>query len=335
MEIRNRMADVIKLRCNACQDFLEMILYDGWQQQLFDKAKNEIDTNSRYKDKYVSAYKEMRDIGVENYNVKRMDITFMSEIVHTCKAIMKPVTQKLIRAIEQLAEDRNLTNHSNENEEEEELYLRALLALCGIRKFINSVDEAEVIDDAARLKYRNIYMAKLYDLMEVIDKERIELVQKNRQIEDDIRKILTSEKPDLKWLDIYKLYLERYWIQDKDYSTYNEFVIKASDAGITNAHYMAAQVFLLLGNYQEMEKRLFLVYERSDGMDLTDTKNIIDTINQYLSKGNEMTEGMLKLVACIMEQGYQVSVTEDNFLKEHRYIIGRDTTYGYTLKKEK
>lgn len=315
MEIRNRMADVIKLRCNACQDFLEMILYDGWQQQLFDKAKNEIDTNSRYKDKYVSAYKEMRDIGVENYNVNRMDITFMSEIVHTCKTIMKPITQKLIRAIEQLVEDRNLTNHSNENEEDDELYLRALLALCGIRKFINSVDEIEVIDDAIRLKYRNSYMTKLYDLMEVIDRERIELVQKNKQIEEDIRKILTNEKPDVKWLEISKLYLERYWIQDKAYSTYNEFIIKASDAGITNAHCMAAQIFLLLGDYQEMEKRLFLVYEKSEGMALTDAKNIIETINQYLSKGNEITEGMLKLAACIMEQGYQVSVTEDNFYR--------------------
>ena len=35
MDVRNRMADVVKLRCNACQDFLRMILKEGWQQELY------------------------------------------------------------------------------------------------------------------------------------------------------------------------------------------------------------------------------------------------------------------------------------------------------------
>ena len=313
MEIRNRMANVVKLRCNACQDFLEIILNDGWQQQLYEKAKSEIESNSRYKDKYISAYKEMRDIGVENYSVKHMDITFMSEILHSCK-FMISVSNKIMRAIEQLADDRNLTDHSNENEEAEELYLRALLALCSIRKFINAVDEFEKISDEVRLKYRDTYMSQLYDLMDLIDAERIAIIQRNRQIDRDIRTIMGSEEQAEKWISINELYFNRYCNLEKDYSTYNEFVIKASDSGIYDAHKYASIVFMDR-DCQEMEKRLFMMYDRSDEVSPADAKHIIDMINGYLMKGNILTEGMKMLADGIMGQGYPISFTEENFFK--------------------
>ena len=39
MDIRNRMTDLSKLRCNVCQDFLRMIAQPNWQKQLYAKAK--------------------------------------------------------------------------------------------------------------------------------------------------------------------------------------------------------------------------------------------------------------------------------------------------------
>lgn len=39
MDVRNRMADVIKLRCNVCQDFLKLIIDDNWQQFIYEKAE--------------------------------------------------------------------------------------------------------------------------------------------------------------------------------------------------------------------------------------------------------------------------------------------------------
>ena len=42
MDVRNRMADVVKLRCNVCQDFIRMILKEGWQKELYKKAQEEI-----------------------------------------------------------------------------------------------------------------------------------------------------------------------------------------------------------------------------------------------------------------------------------------------------
>lgn len=57
MEIRNRMPDVVKLRCNACQEFLKMFIKPNWQQRLYDIAKEAIEHN-RYADNYRPAYEK-------------------------------------------------------------------------------------------------------------------------------------------------------------------------------------------------------------------------------------------------------------------------------------
>ena len=83
MDARNRMADVVKLRCNACQDFLKLIISDNWQQFVYNKAQREIQDNGRYKEKYLSAYEKMREIGIDNYSVDDMDLTgTVLEVTH-------------------------------------------------------------------------------------------------------------------------------------------------------------------------------------------------------------------------------------------------------------
>ena len=49
MEIRNRMPDVVKLRCNACQEFLKMVIKPNWQQRLYDIAKEATDRKKSYR----------------------------------------------------------------------------------------------------------------------------------------------------------------------------------------------------------------------------------------------------------------------------------------------
>ena len=159
MDVRNRMADVVKLRCNACQDFLRMILKTGWQQLLYNKAQNAVVNDTRYKDKYIATYEKMRDIGVSNYSVDDMDVTLITELVIAKFNGMDAVQKSTKDALIQLRDDRNLTNHSNENEDPDELYLRGLLALCNLRFFIRTVDKAEVtIADNSRLSYRQKYI---------------------------------------------------------------------------------------------------------------------------------------------------------------------------------
>lgn len=59
MNVRNRMADVVKLRCNVCQEFLKLIICDGWQLVVYNKAKDEVTKNGKFKDKYIPIYEKM------------------------------------------------------------------------------------------------------------------------------------------------------------------------------------------------------------------------------------------------------------------------------------
>ena len=182
MEIRNRMSDVVKLRCNACQDFLKMAIKPGWQKEIYDIAKDAIEHN-KYADNYRPAYEKMRDIGIE-----------------TREALTK------------LRDDRNLTNHSNENEDAEELYLRGLLSLCNLKNFVKAVDKNEVrIDDEERLAYRSKYIPKIEELTDILDEERIELIQRAKDIRKDINKLFACKDEKTRlclWCDINSIWIE-------------------------------------------------------------------------------------------------------------------------------
>ncbi|WP_178667901.1 hypothetical protein [uncultured Eubacterium sp.] len=317
MDVRYRMKDVVDLSRNACQDFLKMIIFDGWQQVVYNKAQYEINNNGRCKDKYISAYEKMREIGVENYSVDDMDITFISEIVHGCRDIV-PTNEKTRKCIEQLTEDRNLTNHSNGNEENEELYLRGLLALCNLKKFITTVDRFEkTIDDEKRIEYRRSYSKKIEDLKGILDEERICLIQKHKNIKEDIQKILNCEDEKQRtkvWLDLLNVYSEKYIKLGNDHDTYYEFMVEASNVGIKEAHSQAAYYFLfMIKDYAEGERRLYLLYNSFDVLPPYESKHIIDTLNQYIFQGNELTKGMEELITLIIKQGNPVRENENGF----------------------
>lgn len=316
MDIRNRMADVVKLRCNACQDFLKLIIKSGWQQDLYNKAFDEVNNNGRYKDKYIATYEKMRDIGINNYGIEDMDVTFISEVLHGCPHIA--LADKRVKdAMKRLTEDRNLTNHSSENEPAEELYLRGLLSLCNLRNFVRTVDKFETsLDDCIRLSYRSKYIKLIDDLKEILDDERIELVCKTKEIKKDIQKILSSPDPLKTWVEISKIYMDKYWILEKDYDRYNEFMVRASDAGIAQAHSGAANYFLIIEkDYEEAEKRLLMMYNAQEHLGVYEMKEIIDLINTYLLRGNTITDGMNKIVDAIVGQGYNIQRTNEGVLQ--------------------
>lgn len=39
MHIRNRINDIKKLRCNACQDYLKLVAIEGWKKPLYKKLR--------------------------------------------------------------------------------------------------------------------------------------------------------------------------------------------------------------------------------------------------------------------------------------------------------
>ena len=314
MEIRNRMSDVVKLRCNACQDFLKMAIKPGWQKEIYDIAKDAIEHN-KYADNYRPAYEKMRDIGIDNYSVDNMDITFITQVVCFCPSVVT-VHKQTREALTKLRDDRNLTNHSNENEDAEELYLRGLLSLCNLKNFVKAVDKNEVrIDDEERLAYRSKYIPKIEELTDILDEERIELIQRAKDIRKDINKLLACKDEKTRlclWRDISKLYMDREGKLEKNPERYNEFMVKASDAGISQAHSYAATYFQhMKKDYVEMERRLRMLYDAYEKISEGDAKNIIDSINWYLAEGNMITPGMLKMVEGIIDLGFPVMKAED------------------------
>nr|DAQ16512.1 MAG TPA: hypothetical protein [Caudoviricetes sp.] len=314
MEMRNRMPDVAKLRGNACQEFLKMVIKPNWQQRLYDIAKEAIEHN-RYADNYRPAYEKMRDIGIENYSIDEMDVTFITQVVCFCSSIVS-VQKQTKDALTKLRDDRNLTNHSNENEEDEELYLRGLLSLCNLRSFVKAVDKFEInIDDADRLNYRNKYIPQIEELMDILDEERIALIQRTKDITKDINRLLSCSDDETRlrmWCDISKLYMDREWKLDKNPERYNEFIVMASDAGIPEAHINAAIYFLnIKKDYVEMERRLQMMFDSRDRLTAGNVHSIIESINWYVTTGNNITVGMNEMADRIIALGFPVEKQED------------------------
>lgn len=314
MKMRNRMPDVAKLRCNACQEFLKMVIKPNWQQRLYDIAKEAIEHN-RYADNYRPAYEKMRNIGIENYSIDEMDVTFITQVVCFCSSIVS-VQKQTKDALTKLRDDRNLTNHSNENEEDEELYLRGLLSLCNLRSFVKAVDKFEInIDDADRLNYRNKYIPQIEELMDILDEERIALIQRTKDITKDINRLLSCSDDETRlrmWCDISKLYMDREWKLDKNPERYNEFIVMASDAGIPEAHINAAIYFLnIKKDYVEMERRLQMMFDSRDRLTAGNVHSIIESINWYVTTGNNITVGMNEMADRIIALGFPVEKQED------------------------
>lgn len=319
MDVRNRMADVIKLRCNACQDFLKMIIADGWQQEVYSRAKSEIERHTYQKDKFIAAYEKMREIGIDNYSIDDMDVSFISALVHYCGKIA-PTDVRTRKSIEKLIEDRNITDHSSENEEDEELYLRGLLALCNLKDFIRVIDKVELsIPDEQRIEYRKIYSKKIDELKDILDDERIVIIQRKKDIERDINRILECADEDEQlrvWCELNKLYMDRYMKLEKDFDKYIEFIIAASDAGIKEAHNGAIDAFLLIDrDYEQVEKRLYKLYDSYDILPAYEAKSIIDVLNVCIIREHELTAKMKELVPLIRNQGYSVEETTDGLYK--------------------
>lgn len=155
---------------------------------------------------------------------------------------------------------------------------------------------------------------KIDDLQKLLDEERICLVQRNIQINRDIQYILGSEDQQVAWCDLFGIY-NKQGNMSKDDSFLYAFVVKASDAGIREAHGLAANYFMLTRhNYQEAEKRMMWLLNSSDHISAGDAHTITDLITHYMLSGNNITEGMQKLVHGLVSEGFPIELRENGVL---------------------
>ena len=315
MNIQNRMHDVVQLRCKACQDFFSMIAKDNWQQLLYDKGKEADDTNSKYKTTYDQAFQLMRSKGIDNYQVEDMDVTLISALIIYKFEGISSVTKETRQALSVLRSDRNVTNHSGENEAPDELYLRGLLSLCNLKNFVIAVDKYEkTIDDGIRLSYRQKYIKLTEELKTILDEERIELVYRKKEINTDINKILESKEPQKMFARVLEIYYKRF-VNAKNYENnrfqkYYDFVISASDAGIAYAHSIAADYYIDKHNYHEAERRLCMLYNSNLNNDTFHIISIIQSINRIIKNGEQPTPGMIEIISELRNNGCDIIKTE-------------------------
>ena len=303
MDIRNRMNDIVALRCHVCQAFLKMVLVPDWKEKLYREAQNAVEHNS-YKDNYIEAYNKMRDLGLEKYDVDYMDVSFISVIVFYCRGIA-PAEKRTKDALKKLTEDRNTAGHSSENEPTEELYLRALLAVSDIISFIKAVDLSESkISDSDRLQFRVKWMKESESLKNLLYDELIEFVQVSKEIAQDIKKIKESENALATWCNIYEKYSKHYT------ERYNRFVVTASDEGIIFAHTYAAAYFNFKKDFDELFRRLNLLCSSNIHLTKGDVSGILNELNYYLQLGNIETAQVKSIIEYLSKIGFNIFKNE-------------------------
>lgn len=319
MNIENRMHDVVKLRCKACQDFIKMVLKDNWKQMLYDVAKEADDTNASYKAAYSVAYEQMRDYGVESYQVENMDVTLIAAVIIYKFRGIKEVKKETREAMREVRNDRNLTNHSGENEDTDELYLRGLLSLCNLKSFVRTIDKFEKeIDDITRQSYRKKYIKEIDELKDLLDDERIELIQVNKEIDNDIKRILESNDVKRMFVHVMEAYSKHYlnfdYYENGIFYRYEYFLVRASDAGIVYAHSMAANYYIKKHDYNEAERRLRLLYNAINNGDCS-VYDILLSFNDILKQGDTLTKGMNEMISELRCNGFNIEKNQEGFLE--------------------
>lgn len=320
MNVDQRLADVKQLKSDVCHDFFNMIIRDGWQDALYQVASRQVTTKGRFMNAYSDVYSKMRERDINNlaneYKVEDMDISLMRTIADFWNGSnykgtnYAPMMDSTFNALTSIKDDRNDEGHFSGNEETEEKYLQGLLSLVILRQFIKRVDKNETsIPDSERLAYFQKYIFKINALKDTLDAERIEFVQNVKEIERDIQQIMNSKDPMREWCDIYKLYSESASVHqddDKEKQRLQEFCIQASDAGIKEAHGIAAIYFIHIDkNPTEAVRRMEMTLDAyPEKLPVNECVSIVSNINIVLCDGYELTEKMKQLIEGIKKRGY-------------------------------
>lgn len=303
MDIEHRMEDVDKLRCRLIQDFISLILVPDWKRLLFEKADNARGTYEN--NTYIPVYQKMRAYGIDNYNVNDMDVTLIHYIIKNFREIA-PTKEKNTRdLLTAIKATRNAKDHYSYNSDQEKLYLEALISLCNLQSFLTQVDEKETTIEAdKRCEFLQKWTSQINALKLTLDNERIDLIYKQKLYDADIRAILESRDPYNTWTEVLGIYYKHDNIR-KSHEVSNEFVIRASDAGIPYAHSHAASAYEYKNNYEAASEKYLLVLESEESGAYVTVKEILSFVNTH--KPNYSNQ----LIEKIKEKGYEVVQLSD------------------------
>lgn len=298
MKIKNRLADVDELITIIIQEYLNFIVYDDWKIILIDYMKKVI-TERSYFFKYAEEYNKIIEKGENSYSIKNMDITFMYEIIKSKEIqLNRRIEDKLFRYLGTVVDDRNEYKHINYNEDEEELYLMGLLHLCHVRRFLKRLlINEQNIDQVIKDVFCKKYLKRVNDLKNILDEERIKIVEFTKQAVNNINNYLASDDKDNAWLEICEFYMGKPFndIEDKMKELY-KFSAMAYEVGIKNAKYCAMDYYLYEDkDYDKVEKLLIEDFNEGDKITLQKIDNLIYRLD-YFKKHNIEKSNAFKMM---------------------------------------
>lgn len=285
MNIRNRQPDIKKICTNALQDFLTLVIKSDWKNDFYQVCEKNC-PKGEYKHIYSGAYKKISNDGLENYEITQMDITLIYSILKYNKNLLiyKPSSNTL-ESVRLLKDSRDFDGHSSTNESDEELYLEALLYLCKLQTFVNSVlEDYNIPNSEEMMKFYQKYMKCSSDLMLKIDDERFILFAKYREFQKDVDCIL-SMKNERKKHEFYQNAYDKYNI----YRRYDhkdllplEFAAFAYENKIEEARYPAAQYFGYTNNLKKFKSMYDDIFESMSKDNAKVDKKVIDEFLDFL-----------------------------------------------------
>ena len=97
------------------------------------------------------------------------------------------------------------------------------------------------------------------------------------------------------------------FVIDHNIELYQEFILRASNAGIIHAHGQAADYYLNTDkNCDEAEKRMRLLMEDKDNLSAGDVNSIMSAISMYMIRGNVLSDGLEDVVVTLINWGYPI-----------------------------
>ena len=252
----------------------------------------------------------MRQKGIENYSFDDTDFPFIVNILRFVPKIAS-ISRSTGIALNNIKEDRHATNHSSENEPEEELYLRALVSLRDLQVFLHIVDLNETtIPDEMRVQFVQSYSKAIADLKLEIYNDCIETFQ----VKKDVQLILSSDNQADAFSQIYESYWKKARLSEENKSQYSQFVIAASDAGVKNAHSYAAFEYEQAHDYEEAAHRYEMMISGDEKLTASNAHKLTDFINHMYMIGIKPSERMERFVILVKEQGFDIDVTPDGIV---------------------
>ena len=215
-----------------------------------------------------------------------MDITLICALLEFNTNLLNyKLDNNTLEIVRFLRESRNFEGHSSTNEEDEELYMEALIYLYKMKMFLKSIIRSSKIPNSEEMKkFYQKYIKNVSELMFKIDDERFILFAKYREFQKDVDCIL-SMKNERKKHEFYQNAYDKYNI----YRRYDhkdllplEFAAFAYENKIEEARYPAAQYFGYTNNLKKFKSMYDDIFENMSKDNAKVDKKVIDEFLDFL-----------------------------------------------------